>query len=655
MVIPSIMDYVKFVGGMQFSLICSDFRGAYREKYGGRIRTSWYSVTQNKEMLEWLDQNPLISKDFHYFNVHDAALLCQGSGGSRTTSFLRIICARAAVIGNEELFGRLLNDMSDYNISNDMLREAAYSGSIDGIKRVIEMIHKRGLTVQYSYWHSLLSVVICEGYLSVTQWLLHSDRMNDIFNLIPGWIRQLPSGYYITKCIVGALKKSSRHLETIKYLLLSGIDRDPLMKVDLILKERNFLDIVPWLLEHGIITNDNIRSQYDIIEIQARRCNTEGVLWLRTADMYNERVPWQRDICLRILYYDPYESPDTRVSMIKWFLHPDREVDCGGRPSVNPKCAELLITMQRLDVLQWILNALPEPFVTSLEIVRFAIANNEVHAFHWAIDNFFPQFLGQVRKSPEELNDLFKLSMKSSLEITRWLYALAEQCGIPLSWNEGLYVSATSSHVEWLWLYKCPGDSDACSSAAMRGDIELVRWLRHDDREKEGGRCPWDVKTCVNAAKNGDIELLKWLRHDDREKEGGRCPWNASVCEAAVLWIIDSPIRSTLEVVEWLRDPDRESDAGGRCPWNESVCEAAVQEDKMDVLKWMRSESRRHDGGGRCPWDTGTIDCAIQMIIQKGDDSYLRWLRDEERNNDAGGQCPWTNTQSDWVDCLLNG
>ena len=52
-----------------------------------------------------------------------------------------------------------------------------------------------------------------------------------------------------------------------------------------------------------------------------------------------------------------------------------------------------------------------------------------------------------------------------------------------------------------------PWDSDTCSSAASRGHLEVLKWLR------ENG-CEWNSSTCNNAALEGHLEVLKWAHEN---------------------------------------------------------------------------------------------------------------------------------------------
>ena len=71
-------------------------------------------------------------------------------------------------------------------------------------------------------------------------------------------------------------------------------------------------------------------------------------------------------------------------------------------------------------------------------------------------------------------------------------------------------------------------DAQTSEWAAMRGHLEVLKWLR-----SEG--CPWDEGACLCAAAGGHLEVLKWLR-----SEG--CPWNELLCR-----MVGNPI-----IVHWI-------------------------------------------------------------------------------------------------------
>jgi hypothetical protein len=58
--------------------------------------------------------------------------------------------------------------------------------------------------------------------------------------------------------------------------------------------------------------------------------------------------------------------------------------------------------------------------------------------------------------------------------------------------------------VEFLISCGCPMDSTICYSAAMTGDLKMVKLLRDNG-------CDWDHNICTISAASGYLELLQWV------------------------------------------------------------------------------------------------------------------------------------------------
>ncbi len=60
------------------------------------------------------------------------------------------------------------------------------------------------------------------------------------------------------------------------------------------------------------------------------------------------------------------------------------------------------------------------------------------------------------------------------------------------------------------------GKRNLCSTAALNGNLELLKWARSKDPP-----ISWDSYMCMNAAFNGDIDMIIWARSQDPP-----CPWD---------------------------------------------------------------------------------------------------------------------------------
>jgi hypothetical protein len=137
-----------------------------------------------------------------------------------------------------------------------------------------------------------------------------------------------------------------------------------------------------------------------------------------------------------------------------------------------------------------------------------------------------------------------------------------------------------------------PTCADYCSSVAMVGRLDILKWARENE-------CPWNEYTCAMAAKGGHLEILKWAR------ENG-CRWDFMTCTAAAE-------EGHLEVLKWARE--------NNCPWNEDTCSYAAKGGHLEILKWARKNG--------CPWNEKTCSGAAF----KGQLEILKWSRENG--------CPW--------------
>ena len=87
-------------------------------------------------------------------------------------------------------------------------------------------------------------------------------------------------------------------------------------------------------------------------------------------------------------------------------------------------------------------------------------------------------------------------------------------------------------------LDQIPMDAYACRQAAVRGNMELMRWLRDKG-------CPWDGRLCTISAGNGHLSMLQWL---------------------------------------WSQSPP--------CKWTSHTTSSAAQHDHPDVLIWLLQQEQ---------------------------------------------------------------
>jgi len=198
--------------------------------------------------------------------------------------------------------------------------------------------------------------------------------------------------------------------------------------------------------------------------------------------------------------------------------------------------------------------------------------------------------------------------------------------------------------IKWLIEKKCAGGPRACSRAAKRGDLDLLKILR-------GQGCDWNGETLRFAASGGHLELMKWAR------ENG-CPWSpprvtkdtkesnrwfsvsysqpveASTCCGAaqrghlevLKWMkevdhmcANNPYAAAkggqLEVLKWLNENDKKS------VWNSEVYATAAAGGHFEVLKWLAAEFHDKKMDPRCRMRSDTCEKAAK----NGHLEILKW------------------------------
>ena len=172
----------------------------------------------------------------------------------------------------------------------------------------------------------------------------------------------------------------------------------------------------------------------------------------------------------------------------------------------------------RLEVLQWLRSGPdPCPWYDTRECIVYAAEKGHLDVLEWirTFDKEWPsELVGRVIAG--------KMSTSQKIHVLQ-------------------HVRSHSPPAPW---------SDACYWAVLRGEFDIIKWLRSP--EHEGGPCPWGKGVCTRAARCGDLETLKWLR--SAEHTEGPCPWDENTCYfAAVNGHIDS--------LRWLRSQNPP------CPW----------------------------------------------------------------------------------------
>ena len=83
---------------------------------------------------------------------------------------------------------------------------------------------------------------------------------------------------------------------------------------------------------------------------------------------------------------------------------------------------------------------------------------------------------------------------------------------------DALLVAKNVELLEWPWKRECPSDATFIYLAVQNPNArEVIKWARDHG-------FPWGRRTCAMAALRNDLDLLKWLREPEQQ-----CPWDGSI------------------------------------------------------------------------------------------------------------------------------
>ena len=122
------------------------------------------------------------------------------------------------------------------------------------------------------------------------------------------------------------------------------------------------------------------------------------------------------------------------------------------------------------------------------------------------------------------------------------------------------------------WLLACGSPTENLAAYVIsqcdneQSALDIIKWALEEEM------CDLNKRTCKSAACKGYLEVLKWLRSQDPP-----CPWDEGTCWAAAYG-------GHLETLIWLRSQDPP------CPCDERTYQAAAVGDHLEVLKWLGSQ-----------------------------------------------------------------
>ena len=137
--------------------------------------------------------------------------------------------------------------------------------------------------------------------------------------------------------------------------------------------------------------------------------------------------------------------------------------------------------------------------------------------------------------------------------------------------------------LNWLKDKNCPLDPNACTDAAMNGQLDALKWLRANHFE-------WSEFTCMRAAEGGHFEVLKWARDNG-------CEAGSNTCLRAA---------KHFEMLKYLLEID--------CPCNDQLCNNAIAYGNLESLQYAVSKG------------FPLLSNSFVLAIHKGNLRIVKWL-----------------------------
>jgi hypothetical protein len=150
----------------------------------------------------------------------------------------------------------------------------------------------------------------------------------------------------------------------------------------------------------------------------------------------------------------------------------------------------------------------------------------------------------EIKDAPSQRKCLCKVASKMNhRDVLKYLFV--EGC----TWDGEMATAAAQAGqlelLQWLVRKRGPVNATTFAAAATHSDLAILQWLYVLPR-MAGDDCPWDTTTCSTAAMYGHWNVLKWLRTKG-------CPWGPETCSNAAL-------NGHLHVLLWAHS--------NGCPWD---------------------------------------------------------------------------------------
>ena len=176
-----------------------------------------------------------------------------------------------------------------------------------------------------------------------------------------------------------------------------------------------------------------------------------------------------------------------------------------------------------------------------------------------------------------------------NMKALEWLYTSGYRC----SGTTICDIAALSGNlpmIQWLREHGFSWSSTACSKAASKGHLELLKWMHE---------CPWNEDSVISAARYGYLETLKWLINNG-------CPWSIDNL------LLNAVRGGSVEVLEY-------SNTFPHVEWRKVHCQEAVFTENFEALKWLIDK--------KCPWKADIFLSIVHRYAAKTSGKVLRWIK----------------------------
>jgi hypothetical protein len=153
-----------------------------------------------------------------------------------------------------------------------------------------------------------------------------------------------------------------------------------------------------------------------------------------------------------------------------------------------------------------------------------------------------------------------EVAQTNKLELLKWARE-EKKC----EWGDGTIQWAAGQGnlemVKYCVVNGCPMDTDACSSAAVHGQLECLKYLH------EEGKAPWDSHTAAWAAIYGHLHILKYLVERKYDK------YTEYAC-------VDAARNGHLDCLKFLHET-------AKAPWDFQAVQYAHENNQSECLQYL--------------------------------------------------------------------